>query len=149
MDIAPLTFHPFLSIRRPCHSHHCRERTKCLYRESLGTCLNACHVPLPSFPPSLLSLLPPALHPTADAHTYLAYLLSYEGAFEEAKEGVKKAMKVDKEFGNSWNDLGLVKSEGGREGRREGRAAGRREGRAAGRRETKTEDDAEKYTSWK
>ncbi|GAB5032553.1 tetratricopeptide repeat protein [Nannochloropsis oceanica] len=60
-----------------------REMAKCLYRESL------------------------ALHPTADAHTYLAYLLSYEGAFEEAKKGVKEAMKLDKEFGNSWNDLGL------------------------------------------
>ena len=70
-----------------------------------------------SIPPSLQ-----ALHPTADAHTYLAYLLSYEGAFEEAKEGVREAMKMDREFGNAWNDLGLVRREGGKE-----EGAGRRE----------------------
>jgi len=77
--------------------------------------------------PFLLPFLPPALHPTADAHTYLAYLFSYEGAFEEAKEGVREAMTVDGEFGNAWNDLGLVRREGGREGGAEKGREGRTE----------------------
>jgi len=54
---------------------------------------------------------------------------------------VKEAMKLDKEFGNSWNDLGLVKREGGREGGNEGRAAGGRE--------RKTDCDVKKYMSWR
>ncbi|TFJ84971.1 hypothetical protein NSK_003999 [Nannochloropsis salina CCMP1776] len=57
-----------------------------------------------------------ALYPTADARTYLAYLLSYEGALKEAKEELKEAMKQDAEFGNAWNDLGLYLWQ---EGRRE------------------------------
>jgi tetratricopeptide (TPR) repeat protein len=124
MGVVLTHFHLFIHP----HTHHniYRENIKSLYRESLGTSSHATlssspssipHTSPPSIPPSLQ-----ALHPTADAHTYLAYLLSYEGAFEEAKEGVREAMKMDREFGNAWNDLGLVRREGGKE-----EGAGRRE----------------------
>jgi len=81
--------------------------------------LSRFHPPFPCLTLSS-SFSPSALYPTADARTYLAYLLSYEGALKEAKEELKEAMKQDAEFGNAWNDLGLVGGKGGREGGREG-----------------------------
>lgn len=39
---------------------------------------------------------------------------------KEAKEELKEAMKQDAEFGNAWNDLGLVGGKGGRKGGKEG-----------------------------
>ena len=127
-------------LKRPYHfgplpTRH-RERIKSLYQMSLGTSLPSpfkdaqrsvspwsyfSHDFHPLFPCLLSSSFSPsALYPTADARTYLAYLLSYEGALKEAKEELKEAMKQDAEFGNAWNDLGLVGGKGGREGGREG-----------------------------
>ncbi len=47
-----------------------------------------------------------AHHPTAEAHTFLGWTYSFQGRFEEAIEECKKAIAVDPEFGNPYNDIG-------------------------------------------
>lgn len=47
-----------------------------------------------------------AYHPTADAHTYLGWMYSKQGRFEEAIEECHLAIEADPEFGNPYNDIG-------------------------------------------
>lgn len=47
-----------------------------------------------------------ALHPTARTHTYLAWSLSELDRYEEAVVQVRKAIELDPEYPNSYNDLG-------------------------------------------
>ena len=48
-----------------------------------------------------------ALHPTADAHTYLGWMYSSQGRIDEAVEQCKIAIELDPEFGNPYNDIGV------------------------------------------
>ncbi len=52
-------------------------------------------------------------HPTAEAHTYLGWTLHFQGKFEEAIEECKRAIQIDPEFGNPYNDIGayLIETE--------------------------------------
>jgi tetratricopeptide (TPR) repeat protein len=45
-------------------------------------------------------------YPTAEAHTYLGWAYSYLGRLDEAIEECKKAIRIDPEFGNPYNDIG-------------------------------------------
>lgn len=45
-------------------------------------------------------------YPTAEAHTFLGWTLSFQGHYEEAIEECKKAIAVDPDFGNPYNDIG-------------------------------------------
>ena len=47
------------------------------------------------------------LHPTAEAHTFLGWSMSYLGRLEEAIEECKKAIEVDPDYGNPYNDIGV------------------------------------------
>ena len=47
-----------------------------------------------------------ALFPTAEAHTYLGWTFHFQGKIEEAIEECKRAIEVDPEFGNPYNDIG-------------------------------------------
>lgn len=47
-----------------------------------------------------------ALCPTAEAHTFLGWALSWKGRPEEAIEECERAIRVDPEFGNPYNDIG-------------------------------------------
>src|SRR3989475_7831116 len=47
-----------------------------------------------------------ALHPTAEAHTFLGWTYSFQGNLEAAIAECKKAIAVDPEFGNPYNDIG-------------------------------------------
>ena len=47
-----------------------------------------------------------SLHPTAEAHTFLGWAYHFQGHFEEAIAECKKAIEVDPEFGNPYNDIG-------------------------------------------
>jgi tetratricopeptide (TPR) repeat protein len=47
-----------------------------------------------------------ALHPTAEAHTFLGWTYHFQGKFEEAISECKRAIEVDPEFGNPYNDIG-------------------------------------------
>jgi tetratricopeptide (TPR) repeat protein len=47
-----------------------------------------------------------ALHPTAEAHTFLGWTYSFQGRYEEAIAECKEAIAVDADFGNPYNDIG-------------------------------------------
>ena len=44
--------------------------------------------------------------PTAEAHTFLGWTYSFQGALDDAIAECKKAIAVDPEFGNPYNDIG-------------------------------------------
>jgi Tfp pilus assembly protein PilF len=47
------------------------------------------------------------LHPTAEAHTFLGWSMSYLGRLEEAIEECKKAIALDPDYGNPYDDIGV------------------------------------------
>jgi len=53
------------------------------------------------------------LHPTADAHTFLGWTYHQQGKVDEAIEECKKAIVVDPNFGNPYNDIGAYLIERG------------------------------------
>lgn len=55
-----------------------------------------------------------AVHPTAEAHTYLGWSLSHLGRLEEAIAECQTAIRVDPDFGNPYNDIGVYLIELGR-----------------------------------
>jgi len=55
------------------------------------------------------------IHPTAEAHTFLGWALSYLGRPEDAIAECKTAISVDPSFGNPYNDIGAYLIELGRE----------------------------------
>lgn len=46
------------------------------------------------------------LYPTAEAHTFLGWTYSYQDRLDEAIAECRKAIAVDPEFGNPYNDIG-------------------------------------------
>jgi len=48
-----------------------------------------------------------ALYPTADAHTYLGWAYSFKGRLDDAIEQCEIAIRLDPEFGNPYNDIGV------------------------------------------
>ncbi len=53
--------------------------------------------------------------PTAEAHTFLGWVYSFAGRFDEAIAECKRAVAVDPTFGNPYNDIGVYLMEQGRE----------------------------------
>ena len=47
------------------------------------------------------------IHPTAEAHTYLGWTYSFQNRIEEATAECLKAIEIDPEFGNPYNDIGV------------------------------------------
>lgn len=56
------------------------------------------------------------LHATARTHTYLAWSLSKLGRFREAIEHCRRAIELDPDYPNAYNDLGAYLVEVGRPG---------------------------------
>ena len=54
------------------------------------------------------------LHPTAEAHTFLGWTYSFQGALNDAIDECRKAIMVDPDFGNPYNDIGAYLIEMGR-----------------------------------
>jgi tetratricopeptide (TPR) repeat protein len=54
-----------------------------------------------------------ALHPTAEAHTFLGWAYSHQGRPEDAIAQCKIAIGVDPDFGNPYNDIGAYLIERG------------------------------------
>ena len=48
-----------------------------------------------------------AIHPTAEAHTFLGWTYSYQGKVKEAIAECEIAIRIDPEFGNPYNDIGV------------------------------------------
>ena len=53
------------------------------------------------------------LHPTAEAHTFLGWAYHYQGKVEDAIAQCKKAIQLDPDFGNPYNDIGAYLIEKG------------------------------------
>jgi tetratricopeptide (TPR) repeat protein len=47
------------------------------------------------------------VQPTAEAHTYLGWTYSFQNRLEEATAECLKAIAVDPDFGNPYNDIGV------------------------------------------
>ena|ERR1700680_4584569 len=47
-----------------------------------------------------------ALYATAEAHTFLGWTFHFQGKIQEAIAECKRAIEVDPEFGNPYNDIG-------------------------------------------
>ncbi len=47
------------------------------------------------------------VYPTAEAHTFLGWTYSFQGRLEEATAECLRAIEVDPEFGNPYNDIGV------------------------------------------
>jgi tetratricopeptide (TPR) repeat protein len=45
--------------------------------------------------------------PTAEAHTFLGWALSFAGRLQDAIQHCLKAIEIDPEFGNPYNDIGV------------------------------------------
>ena len=45
-------------------------------------------------------------YPTAEAHTFLGWTYSFQERYEDAIEECKRAIAVDPDFGNPYNDIG-------------------------------------------
>lgn len=47
------------------------------------------------------------LFPTAEAHTFLGWMYSFQGKLDEAVKQCHIAIELDPEFGNPYNDIGV------------------------------------------
>ena len=47
------------------------------------------------------------IYPTAEGYTYWGWMLSFNGALDDAIELCKKAISLDSDFGNPYNDIGM------------------------------------------
>jgi len=54
-----------------------------------------------------------ALFPTAEAHTFLGWTYSFQGRLDEAIAECRKAIALDPDFGNPYNDIGVYLIERG------------------------------------
>jgi len=45
--------------------------------------------------------------PTAEAHTFLGWTYSFQGRLDEATAECKRAIELDPDFGNPYNDIGV------------------------------------------
>jgi len=55
-----------------------------------------------------------ATHPTAEAYTFLGWTYHFQGKTDEAIAQCKKAIALDPDFGNPYNDIGAYLIEKGR-----------------------------------
>ncbi len=54
------------------------------------------------------------LFPTAEAHTFLGWAFSFKGRYDDAISECRKAIDIDPEFGNPYNDIGAYLIEKGK-----------------------------------
>lgn len=47
-----------------------------------------------------------SIFPTAEAHTFLGWTYSFRGEYQEAIDECKRAIEIDPDFGNPYNDIG-------------------------------------------
>jgi tetratricopeptide (TPR) repeat protein len=48
-----------------------------------------------------------AVKPTAEGHTFLGWALSFQGRLDEATAECVRAIEIDPDFGNPYNDIGV------------------------------------------
>ena len=47
------------------------------------------------------------VYPTAEAHTFRGWAMSFQGRLEEAIDECRRAIEIDPDFGNPYNDIGV------------------------------------------
>ena len=52
--------------------------------------------------------------PTAEAHTFLGWTYSFQGRLDEATQECFRAIELDPDFGNPYNDIGVYLMQQGR-----------------------------------
>jgi Tfp pilus assembly protein PilF len=52
---------------------------------------------------------------TAEAHTYMGWALSHMGEYKRAMQEAEKAIRIDPDFGNPYNDIGVYLIQQGRD----------------------------------
>jgi Tfp pilus assembly protein PilF len=57
---------------------------------------------------------PIEVYPTAEAHTFLGWTYSFQERLDEAIEECHRAIEVDPDFGNPYNDIGVYLMQKGR-----------------------------------
>lgn len=55
------------------------------------------------------------VRPTAEAYTYIAWTYSHKGDLERAIDEAKKAIRLDPDYGNPYNDIGVYLIELGKD----------------------------------
>jgi len=55
-----------------------------------------------------------AVRPTAEAHTFLGWSMSFQGRLAEATTECLRAIEIDPDFGNPYNDIGVYLMEQGK-----------------------------------
>jgi len=55
------------------------------------------------------------IHPTAEAYTYMGWTYSHMGDFQRAITEAEEAIRIDPDFGNPYNDIGVYLMELGRD----------------------------------
>jgi tetratricopeptide (TPR) repeat protein len=55
-----------------------------------------------------------AVYPTAEAHTFLGWTYSFQGRLAEATRECLRAIEIDPDFGNPYNDIGVYLMQQGR-----------------------------------
>ena len=79
-----------------------RERARELWEEGVKELMGGrIHSSIDCFNQSLLHA------PTAEGHTYRGWALSYLGMLEQAVDDCQKAIEIDPDFGNPYNDIGV------------------------------------------
>jgi Tfp pilus assembly protein PilF len=53
------------------------------------------------------------MYPTAEAHTFLGWAYSFQGRVDEAIKECEIAIRIDPDFGNPYNDIGVYLIEKG------------------------------------
>ena len=54
------------------------------------------------------------IHPTAEAYTFLGWAYSFKGRYNDAISECRKAIDIDPDFGNPYNDIGAYLIEKGK-----------------------------------
>ena len=53
-------------------------------------------------------------YPTAEAHTFMGWALSVQGRLDEATDECRRAIEIDPQFGNPYNDIGVYLTQQGK-----------------------------------
>ena len=54
------------------------------------------------------------VYPTAEAHTFMGWALSVQGRLDEATDECRRAIEIDPQFGNPYNDIGVYLTQQGK-----------------------------------
>jgi Tfp pilus assembly protein PilF len=79
-----------------------QERAKELWEEGVTELISGrIHSSIDCFNQSILH------YPTAEGHTYRGWALSFLGMLDQAVQDCKRAIEIDPDFGNPYNDIGV------------------------------------------